>query len=75
MVPFGTIPIAIYDLDGVNGLGANDLSLWFGDFGSGQYIGRADYDFSGDLGANDLSLWADAYGRGASSESGTDLCP
>jgi hypothetical protein len=56
-------------------LGAGDLSLWLSDLGTGQYIGRDDYDFDGVVGANDLSLWLTAYGAGASTESGAALCP
>jgi hypothetical protein len=74
-IPFGEVPVAIYDLDGSGGLGAGDLSIWLSDYGSGQFYGRDDYDFDGVLGTNDLSLWLTAYGTGASSQSGLGLCP
>ena len=67
--------VSAYDLDGSSGLGANDLSAWLGDFGSGQPYGRSDYDCSGTLGANDLSLWLSAYGSGAMVESCASRCP
>ena len=67
--------VSAYDLDGSSGLGANDLSAWLGDFGSGQPFGRSDYDCSGNVGANDLSLWLDAYGSGAMAESCGSQCP
>ena len=67
--------VSAYDLDGAAGVGANDLSAWLGDFGSGQPFGRSDYDCSGNIGANDLSLWLDAYGSGAMAESCGSQCP
>ena len=67
--------VSIYDLDDVGGVGANDLSAWFGDFGSGFAYGRSDYDCSGDIGANDLSLWFGVFGAGTSSDSCTGNCP
>jgi hypothetical protein len=74
-VPFGEVPVAIYDLDGSGGLGAGDLSIWLSDYGTGQFYGRDDYDFDGTLSANDLSMWLTAYGTGLSSQSGPALCP
>lgn len=74
-VLLGTVPIAIYDLDSAGGVGASDLGLWLADFGSGQYIGRDDYDFDGTLGADDLSLWLSAFGAGGSALSGMAICP
>ena len=67
--------VSAYDLDGSSGLGANDLSAWLGDFGSGQPFGRSDYDCSGNLGANDLSIWLSAFGSGAMAESCASQCP
>ena len=64
-----------YDLDGVLGVGANDLSAWFTDFGSGLSYGRSDYDCGGTIGANDLSLWLTAFGAGTSSSSCAVACP
>ena len=73
-VLFGTIPVAILDLDGKGGIGINDLSLLLADLGTGEFIGRDDYDFSGTIGVNDLSVWIEAFGTGNSSESAV-LCP
>jgi len=67
--------VSAFDLDGSSGIGANDLSAWLGDFGSGQNYGRSDYDCSGRLGANDLSLWLSAFGSGRMVESCTSQCP
>lgn len=74
-VLLGRPTVSAYDLDGSSGLGANDLSAWLGDFGSGQNYGRSDYDCSGRIGANDLSLWLSAFGSGAMVESCTSQCP
>jgi hypothetical protein len=71
----GSVPTSVYDLDAVNGMGANDLSLWLTDFGSGLNLQRGDYDGSGSLGANDLSVWLVTFGAGASSTSATPACP
>ena len=67
--------VSAYDLDGSSGVGANDLSAWLTDFGSGQNFGRSDYDCSGSIGANDLSFWLTAFGSGAMSESCASHCP
>jgi len=67
--------VSVFDLDDAGGVGANDLSAWLGDFGSGFAYSRADYDCSGDIGANDLSLWLGVFGAGTSSESCTGSCP
>ena len=67
--------VSVYDLDGSGGLGANDLSAWLGDYGSGLPFGRSDYDCSDSLGANDLSLWLAAFGSGAMSQSCVSQCP
>jgi len=64
-----------FDLDGSSGVGANDLSAWLGDFGSGTPFGRSDYDCSGGIGANDLSIWLVAFGSGASTASCAVACP
>ena len=32
-----SVPVSIFDLDGAGGMGANDVSLWLGDYGSLQY--------------------------------------
>lgn len=70
-----TPTVSAYDLDGTNGLGANDLSLWLSDFGSGIPYGRSDYDCSGGVGANDFSLWLNAFGSGAMAQSCVSHCP
>ncbi len=68
--------VAILDLGGCDGMGANDLSLWLADFVSGLEPQRSDYDASGSVGANDLSLWLNAYGSGASATNcGAATCP
>jgi len=67
--------VSAFDLDGSGGVGANDLSVWFGDFGSGQPYGRSDYDCSGNVGANDLSMWLGAFGSGTMVESCATRCP
>jgi hypothetical protein len=67
--------VSAYDLDGSSGVGANDLSIWLGDFGSGNPYGRDDYDCSGNIGANDLSFWLTAFGSGAMSVSCASHCP
>ena len=67
--------VAAYDLDGANGVGANDLSVWLDDFGSALDIGRSDYDGSGVVGVNDLSLWLTVFGSATSLESCASTCP
>jgi hypothetical protein len=67
--------VAAFDLDSAGGVGANDLSAWLGDFGSGNNYGRSDYDCSGNIGANDLSFWLTAFGSGAMSVSCASHCP
>jgi hypothetical protein len=76
-VTLKNIIIALPDLDGVNGVGGNDLSQWLAAFGSGQYLMKGDYDFSNGatLGGNDLSVWLGIFGSGGSAQSGTVLCP
>lgn len=74
-VLIGSPGVAAYDLDGASGVGANDLSAWLIDFGSGNAYGRSDYDCSGGVGANDLSLWLITFGAAASSQSCTGVCP
>ena len=69
------LTISAFDLDGASGLGANDLSTWLTDFGTGQPYGRSDYDCSGSLGANDLALWFAAFASGAQTVSCGSSCP
>jgi len=67
--------VAAFDLDGASGVGANDLSAWLTDFGSGNAYGRSDYDCSGGVGANDLSFWLTEFGNGTSASSCASSCP
>lgn len=74
-VLLGSATVAIYDQNGHNGLGANDLSAWLADFVTLAYFGRSDYDNSGNLGANDLSLWIGLWGSGGSKQNCATFCP
>jgi len=74
-VLYQTPTISTFDLDGSGGVGANDLSAWLGDFGTGNPFGRSDYDCSGSIGANDLSIWLSAFGSGTMTESCGPSCP
>ena len=74
-VLIGTPGVSTFDLDGGGGVGANDLSIWLTDFGSGNAYGRSDYDCSGDVGANDLSSWLTVFGSAGSAESCAGVCP
>ena len=67
--------VSAFDLDGAGGVGANDLSAWLTDFGSGSNFGRSDYDCSNNIGANDLSLWLTEFGNGTSASSCAIACP
>jgi hypothetical protein len=67
--------VSAYDLDGHNGVGANDLSLWLTDFGTGNPYGRSDYDCSGGVGANDFSFWLSEFGSSPSAFSCAASCP
>ncbi len=71
----GSPTVPAYDLDGASGVGANDLSAWLTDFGTGQPYGRSDFDCSGGVGANDLSLWLTQFGNGTSAASCAVACP
>jgi hypothetical protein len=73
-IPLGTVRLAYLDLDGSGGLGSNDLSIWLGDFGTGESIARADYDGDDSVGASDLSLWLGAWGEGRSVQSAPSYC-
>jgi pimeloyl-ACP methyl ester carboxylesterase len=64
-----------FDLDGSGGVGAGDLSVWLGDFGSGMNWARSDFDGSGTVGAADLSEWLAVFGSSSSSQSCTTSCP
>lgn len=73
--PPGGLVMSAYDLDGVGGVGGNDLSLWLGDFGSLVYGQRDDYDSDGVVGGNDLSLLLKVWGSGHSNQSCASYCP
>jgi len=74
-VQIGTPSVASYDLDGSGGVGAGDLSVWFGDFGTNPTCERSDFDGSGSVGAGDLSMWLSAFGSGGSTASCGASCP
>jgi hypothetical protein len=67
--------VSTFDLDGAGGVGANDLSIWLADFGSGEPHARSDYDGSGAVGAADLSEWLGVFAAGTSTQSCTTSCP
>jgi len=71
----GSPTVAAFDLDGENGMGANDLAAFLSDFASGQNFGRSDYDGSGILGANDLAVFLRAFASGAQVVSCAASCP
>lgn len=70
-----TARFATFDLDGSGGVGANDLSAWLSDFGSGLPWDRSDFDGSGSVGAGDLSEWLGVNGAGGSTQSCAATCP
>jgi hypothetical protein len=75
-VPMGSIHVITPDLDGANGVGAGDLSIWLDRYFSGVNCSVADFDGSGSLGPGDLSWWLSYAFAGGSSESGSaPLCP
>ena len=67
----GSPTASVFDLDGANGVGINDLSVWLGDFGTilNPAFGRSDFDCSGGVGINDLSVWLTQFGNGTSAAS------
>jgi hypothetical protein len=69
------VAVSVFDLDGASGVGANDLSIWLADFGSGEPHARSDYDGSGTVGAGDLSEWLGVFAAGTSTQSCTTSCP
>jgi len=76
-VLLGFPTVSAFDLDGRNGVGINDLSVWLTDFGTvgNPPFGRSDFDCSGSVGVNDLSLWLTAFGSGAQVQSCGGTCP
>jgi hypothetical protein len=73
----GSPTAAAFDLDGSNGVGINDLSVWLTDFGTlgNPAFGRSDFDCSGSVGINDLSVWLTEFGNGTSAASCAISCP
>src|SRR5262249_30833578 len=67
--------VATLDLDGANGVGISDLSVWLSDFGSGTPYARDDFDHNGVVGINDLAVWLTEFGSGRSSQSCGATCP
>jgi hypothetical protein len=63
--------IGTFDMNGVGGISAGDLSVWLADLGAGGYRGRADYDGNGVVSAGDVSIWLGVLGRGKSNTSST----
>ena len=76
-VLLGSPTASAFDLDGANGVGINDLSVWLTDFGTAgnPTFGRSDFDGSGSVGINDLSVWLTMFGNGASAASCTTVSP
>ena len=69
--------VSAFDLDGANGVGVNDLSVWLGDFGTvgNPAFGRSDFDCNGSVGVNDLSVWLGGFASGAQVRSCAASCP
>jgi hypothetical protein len=65
-VVLGTTSVAAFDLDGVAGMSAIDLSDWLGAFFCGSNAARLDYDCDGVVGGGDLSIWLFAFFAGGS---------
>src|SRR5260221_14153451 len=75
--PIGWPTASCFDLDGSNGVGINDLSVWLADFGTAGNppYGRSDFDGDGAVDINDLSVWLGAFGAGGSSQGCAASCP
>jgi len=71
--PVGTVSVATFDLNGVGGVNAADLSILVGDVFS-LYAARSDYNFSGTVNPVDLSQWLTVTFAGNSLESCSDYC-
>lgn len=74
-VLLGSPTASAFDLDGRQGLGANDLSQFLNDFSSGLNYGRSDFDCNGSIGVGDLSRWLTAFGSGTQVVSAATGCP
>jgi hypothetical protein len=64
--PFSDVGAAAFDKDGVNGVGAGDLSLLIGDFVSVGEECRSDYSGNDTVGAEDLSFLINIFILGGS---------
>jgi hypothetical protein len=73
-IPFPSLSVGSFDLDGRNGVNALDLGVFGMALFSSAYAPRCDYDFDGDVDAVDLGLLGQAMTSGGSVESGTP-CP
>ena len=71
----GAARVAYLDLDGRDGLGAQDMSIWLTDFGTGEPIGRSDFNGDQVLTADDLSLWLMYWGEAHTTQSPATYCP
>jgi hypothetical protein len=76
-VQLGTPTASALDLDGVDGVAINDLSVWLADFGApgNPPFGRSDFNGDGAVDINDLSIWLSAYGAGGSAQGCAASCP
>jgi hypothetical protein len=66
--PLGSVPVAAYDLNGVDGVNADDVHLFFCDFGSGTSPAYADFDSQNGVGASDLSKLVNIITRKGSTD-------
>jgi hypothetical protein len=71
---FPPLVVSAYDLDGVNGVNAIDLSIAAAAVFSGRYQARCDYDGDGILSALDLSQLLRVIHGGGSITSGAASC-
>lgn len=76
-VLIGNPTVTAFDLDGADGVGINDLSVWLTDFGTvgSPAFGRSDFDRNGAMGINDFSVWLTAFGSRSQIESCGATCP
>ncbi len=74
-VVLGTPLVAVLDVDGVSGTGANDVALFLDTFALTEPPGCFDYDGSGFVGANDLAVWLNHAGLAGSAVTAPGICP